>query len=299
MSYLVEGQTVSKRTTFLSLLCVVGLWSAAQPAIAQALVPRVVQLDAEKLEQQGLGLAQEAAQLAQFQQVELALPRAQLATQLAPGNAQIWSLLGSLYLQQERWDDGISALQRARSLDSQNEAILFALGSAYFRKEDYNRSIQYLQAGLRVNGEVPGALFDLGNAYYMLEQYDQAIAEYSKAVDIEATFWPAVNNIGLALYEKGDVDGAVRQWQNAVSIDNSQPEPQLAMAVALYARGDTEQALLLGETALRLDNRYADIEFLRQNLWGDRLLGQAQTFLQLPRIQDTLAQINSTPRGDN
>jgi Flp pilus assembly protein TadD len=92
---LVDG-LVLKRTSFLFLLVVASLWSVTRPANAQALVPYLPQLDSEQLEQQGLSLAQEAAQLAQFQQYGLALSRAQLASQLLPDNADVWALLGSL-----------------------------------------------------------------------------------------------------------------------------------------------------------------------------------------------------------
>ncbi|MER3590021.1 MAG: cytochrome c biogenesis factor, partial [Mastigocladus sp. ERB_26_1] len=73
-----------KRIGLISLIVVCSLWSLPKAAHAQALIPHTLQLDAAKLEQQGLSLAQEAAQLAQFQQYEMAMPRARLASQLAP-----------------------------------------------------------------------------------------------------------------------------------------------------------------------------------------------------------------------
>jgi hypothetical protein len=67
------------------------------------------------------------------------------------------------------------------------------------------------------------------------------------------------------------------------------------MAVALYAKGDREQGLSLGEAAIRLDSRYADVKFLQENLWGDRLLTETKKFLQTPRIQETIAQNQDEP----
>jgi hypothetical protein len=62
------------------------------------------------------------------------------------------------------------------------------------------------------------------------------------------------------------------------------------MAVALYTKGDRQQSLTLGEAALKTDGRYGDLEFLKQNLWGDRLLNDTKNFLQAPRIQAALQQ---------
>jgi tetratricopeptide (TPR) repeat protein len=152
-----------------------------------------------------------------------------------------------------------------------------------------------LQAGLKIKPDVPEALFDLGNAYYKLKRFPDAIAQYQKAVAKEKKFWPAINNIGLVKYEMGDIDGALGHWRSASSLDKEAAEPRLAMAVALYAKGDREQGLSLGEAAIRLDSRYADVKFLQENLWGDRLLTETKKFLQTPRIQETIAQNQDEP----
>ncbi|PZV12196.1 MAG: cytochrome c biogenesis factor [Leptolyngbya sp.] len=272
---------------------IMGLWGSAQPSSAQALIPHTLRLDTAKLEQQGLGLAQEASQLAQFQQYELALQRAKLATQLAPKSPEVWSLLGGLYLQTNALDQGITSLKKSQSLNGsgKNSAVLFALGSAYFQKGNYLTAVDYLKQGLKVKPNVPGALFDLGNAYLMLKRYPEAIAQYEQAVIQDKTFWPAINNIGLIKYEVGDGDAALKQWQTAADLDPKAAEPRLAIASALYSKGKRDQGLSSGDAAIRLDSRYADLKFLKENLWGERLLTDTRKLLETPQIQATLAQI--------
>ena len=294
-----RGYTVpTYRKPWFYFLLVIGIWSIAKPVFGQALVPHTLQLDSVQLEQQGVNLAQEAAQLAQFQQYEVALSRARLATQLAPKNYQAWFLLGGLYLQTEQADKGVAALEKARSLKPDEPAILFALGSAHFQQEKYEQAIAVLQEGLKLKPDAPEALFDLGNAYYKLNKFSEAIAQYQKAVEKDAKFWPAINNIGLIKYEQGDVQGAIRQWQAALAVEKDAAEPKLAIAVALYNKGDREQGLAMGESALQSDDRYADIEFLKENLWGDRLLKDTQKLLETPRIRSTLAQTQSQPERE-
>lgn len=284
------------RNSWLSFLILFGIWGVASPARGQALVPHTLQINSAQLEQQGLSLAQEAAQLAQFQQFELALPRARLATQLAPKSYQSWFLLGGLYLQTNKFGEAIAALQKARSLDPKNASILFTLGSAHFQQEKYDTAVQNLQAGLKLKPNDPQGLFDLGNAYYKLGRLPDAIAQYNKAVSQGSwEKWPAINNIGLIKYEQGDVNGAIKQWQAALAIEKQAAEPQLAMAVALYNKGDRERGLKMGEAALRIDSRYGDLEFLKENLWGNRLLSDTKKFLQTPRIQTTLQEWQNQP----
>jgi hypothetical protein len=62
----------------------------------------------------------------------------------------------------------------------------------------------------------------------------------------------------------------------------------LALGVALYTKGDRQQGLAMGEAALRIDQRYGELDFLKQNLWGERLLSDTKKFLELPRIQAAL-----------
>ncbi|MFM2062770.1 MAG: hypothetical protein RLZZ507_2440 [Cyanobacteriota bacterium] len=283
-----RGGSVPKHLRLISLLVVCGLWNMPSSVHAQALIPYTVQIDAAKLEQQGLSLAQQAAQLAQFQQIDSALPRARLATQLAPKNDKVWLLLGGLHLQTKEFDAAIAALTKAQTLNPKNPDILFALGSANFQRENFQASAAHYQAGLKLKPNDPEGLFDLGNAYYMLGRLPEAIAQYNQAVSQDKKFWPAINNIGLIKYEQGDVQGAIKQWQDAVAIDKKAAEPLLALAVALYTKGDIQQGLAMGEAAIRIDQRYADLDFLKQNLWGTRLLLDTKKFLELPRMQSAL-----------
>ncbi|HEY9667313.1 MAG TPA: tetratricopeptide repeat protein, partial [Coleofasciculaceae cyanobacterium] len=171
-----------KRISLFSIVVLLGLLSVQAPVAGQALVPYTLQLDSKQLEQQGLNLAQEAVQLLRFQQYELALPRAELAAQLAPKKYQTWFILGSLYVQTKELDKGIKALQQAKSLEPKEAGIFFTLGSARFQKGEYNAAIAELEKGLAIKSDVPEALFDLGNSYYMLKQYPKAVAQYEKAV---------------------------------------------------------------------------------------------------------------------
>jgi tetratricopeptide (TPR) repeat protein len=266
MQLLFQGSMVQKRSLFVTLLMIFGLWTVAPPAKGQGLLPHTLQLDREDLEMQGVRLAQQAAQLAQFQQYDLALARANLATQLAPREERTWEVLAG---------------------------ILFSIGTTNFQQQNYEGAVENLKAGLKIRPDIPIALFELGNAYYKLDRISQAIAEYEKAIAADQTFWPALNNIGLIEYEAGNVKAALSKWQSVVDMDPTAAEPQMAIAVVLYFQGDLEQAYAIAETALRLDPRYADIPFLRENLWGDRLLADTQKFLNTPQMQATLAQIEN------
>ncbi|MBD2326371.1 tetratricopeptide repeat protein [Alkalinema sp. FACHB-956] len=284
-----------KRIALLFTILLLNSGIARRPAIAY-LVPHLPHLDDRQLEREGNDLLGESIQLAQLQQFDLAITRAKLATQLIPKNPDVWSVLGGLYLADNKTDLSIAALQKAKALEPKESAIWFRLGNAYFQKKDYPKAIESLQSGLALKPNVPGALFDLGNAYLMSGKKNEAIATYEKAYAQDKKFWYPLNNIGLIKYEIGDVKEAIRLWKLSVAAatDSTGAEPKLALAVATYQTGDQDQGLKLGEAAVKLDSRYSDIKFLKENLWGDRLIAATQEFLELPRIKAAISQSKST-----
>ena len=283
-----------------SLMACAGISSISLPAGGQAVLPYVPELDSEKLELQGLQLLQDAVQLIRFQQYDLAFPRAELASQLAPESYDVWFILGSLYIQQEKIDKGIEVLEKAESLAPEQAGVLFRLGSAYFQKGDYETAREKLEAGLEIEQNSPDALFDLGNTYLKLAKFDDAIDAYEEAFAQEATFWPALNNVGLVEYEQGDRSGAIARWESVIEVDGQQAEPQLALAVALFTEGEVDKGIKLGKAALELDSRYADIKFLEENLWGEQLIEDTRKFLSTPQIQEVVSNYEqSTPEESN
>ena len=60
----------------------------------------------------------------------------------------------------------------------------------------------------------------------------------------------------------------------------------LAMAVALFTQGKQAEAYTTAEKAISLDSRYANIQYLKDNLWGDKLLNDTRKLIQTPRVRD-------------
>jgi len=52
------------------------------------------------------------------------------------------------------------------------------------------------------------------------------------------------------------------------------------MAVGLYHQGKKQEGIELGIKALKIDNSYGDLEFLKENLWGDKLLTDTTKFFE-------------------
>ncbi len=158
-SQLVRVIPVRYRIWLLAILASVSV--GASPIRAQALLPHTTRINFGNLEEQALNLAREAAQLAQFEQYELALPRARLAVQLAPKAFQTQGILGSIYLRKERYDEAIASLTLAHQLKKDEPTILFSLGAAYLRNKNYPEAISNLKQGLTIDPKAATAMFGI------------------------------------------------------------------------------------------------------------------------------------------
>ncbi|NJN73726.1 MAG: tetratricopeptide repeat protein [Limnothrix sp. RL_2_0] len=270
---------------FVALGACVSVLCAGTPVRSQAVLPLVHELNQDQLEQQGMMLIEDAIQLSRFQQYEWAIPRAKLATQLVPTRFESWYILGTLLVQEEEYAEGIRVLNRAKKLESKESGIYSILGAAYFQSGDYAKAIPELETALGLGDDSIEVLFDLGNAQFKLERYDAAIATYKRSIKLRDDFWPAINNVGLIQFEQGDISGAIESWEKAIAIDPTAAEPMLAVAVATYVQGDTTKGLELAREALILDSRYADLEFLDENLWGEDLLKATETIFATPTLE--------------
>ncbi|MFM6622018.1 MAG: tetratricopeptide repeat protein, partial [Dolichospermum sp.] len=168
---------------------------------------------------------------------------------------------------QKTLNDAVKELQK----------ICNELGDKQGAIDDYTQAI-------KINPNLALAYSNRGIVYHQQGNYIAAISEYNQAIAKDANSLAAVNNIGLIKYEQGDKETAIKQWQKAMKIDNKSAEPILALAVALYTKGEQQQAYQLAETALKLDKNFADTNFLKKNLWGDKIIADAQKLLStLPR----------------
>ena len=170
-------------------------------------------------------------------------------------------------------------------------AVAYALrGLNYQRRGNNQAAVADFNSAARIDPNNAVASMVRGFTYHLQGDYQGALAAYEKAIALDAKLFPAVNNIGFVKYELGDVEGAIRQFQAAIAINSQSAEPQLAQAVALYTKGDSERGLAMAEAAIRLDNRFADVKFLKKNLWGDRILADTQKLLQNPRMRSLSSQ---------
>ncbi|MFM2061809.1 MAG: hypothetical protein RLZZ507_1479 [Cyanobacteriota bacterium] len=161
------------------------------------------------------------------------------------------------------------------------------LGYTYEKLGNYQDAIAAYTEAIKINPKSPEGYSGRVRAYQEQGKYAEAIADYTTIIKIDPNNFSAYINIGLIKYEQGDKPAALKQWQEAFNINNKAAEPLtlMGMAIIFYLQGEQEKGLNMAETAVRLDKNFANVEFLKQNLWGERLVADAQKLISHPRIQ--------------
>ncbi|MFM6266822.1 MAG: tetratricopeptide repeat protein, partial [Dolichospermum sp.] len=219
----------------------------------------------------------------ELNQLDKALVAINAAIRLEPNNPNLYNQKYLVLSNLKKYKEAAAAINKAIEL-SPRAAFYYNRGIVRNDLGDKQGAIDDYTQAIKINPNLALAYSNRGIVYHQQGNYIAAISEYNQAIAKDANSLAAVNNIGLIKYEQGDKETAIKQWQKAMKIDNKSAEPILALAVALYTKGEQQQAYQLAETALKLDKNFADTNFLKKNLWGDKIIADAQKLLStLPR----------------
>jgi tetratricopeptide (TPR) repeat protein/S1-C subfamily serine protease len=202
-----------------------------------------------------------------------------------PDNADAYLIRGNVYMESKNYQAAIADFSQVIKLEPDNALTYVLRGNVRFELKDYQAAIGDYSQAIKLQPDNANAYFSRGVVYQKQGNDRAALADYNQAIAKDGKSAPAIINIGYIKYENGDVKGAIQQWEKAVQINGSLAEPQMALAVAFYAKGEQQKALKMAQAALSLDKSWADVEVLKENLWGTRLIAEAQKFLSNPTIQ--------------
>jgi tetratricopeptide (TPR) repeat protein/S1-C subfamily serine protease len=202
-----------------------------------------------------------------------------------------YTLRSHIYRELKKWDLALADYTQVIELNPNLAQGYIWRGVVYVNQKKWDLALADFNQAIAINPNLAQAYYNRGVVYHSQQNYTAALAEYNQALSKDKNNLPAINNIGLIKYEQGDKTTAIKQWEEAIKVNNKVAEPILALAVALYTQGQQEKAYELATTVLNLDKTFADVEVLRKNLWGDKIISDAQKLLSTPTIKTLLSQI--------
>ncbi|MBI2861564.1 MAG: tetratricopeptide repeat protein [Chloroflexi bacterium] len=178
----------------------------------------------------------------------------------APDNPRYYLAMGYAYSVQERWDDAISAFERAIALDPSNYEAYFRIGVVWrYGRQDLEQALPWFERAYRWNPRHLWTLLEIGGVYHGWGDLDAAAKWYARAAEVEPRSGRPLALLGLLATQRGAPQEAVPLLQRAVEKSDQDPDAYLWLGQAYRQVGNLDQAEQALRAAMALAPARADL----------------------------------------
>jgi tetratricopeptide (TPR) repeat protein len=168
-----------------------------------------------------------ARSFVQTGEYQIAIPLLFEVTKEKTDYRDAWLILGVAYLNIEKYQDAIEALERAKTLDPEKPETLFYLGLSYYSINDFNKAQLNLNSA-KENGYQPEIQIDqkLAEIYLQLQNFHKSAESYEQVIalnDNDVNYF--VKPIWIYLEKTAQPDKALKLAEKAVK-----DHPKVAMS---------------------------------------------------------------------
>ena len=200
----------------------------------------------------GNALASRQRKAAAAQNRDESLRHARLATMALPKVGTSFNNLGAALDDKGRFDDAITALNKALQLKPDFPEALYNLGNVLAHKPQFDEAIAAYHKALQLKPDFPQALSNLGSALFRKGQFDEAIAAYHKALRLKPHDPQALTNLGSALYRQVRFEEGSGAINKALQLKPDNPEALNNLGSALARKDRFDEAIAAFHKALQL-----------------------------------------------
>jgi protein O-GlcNAc transferase len=143
-----------------------------------------------------------------------------------PAHADAAGLLGTLYAQQDRYDEAAQLMGLSLRINPQQPAVLNNRGILLSLLKRYDEALISVEAAIALRGDFAEAHYNRGNALQELGRYDEAVASFDRAVALQPNYTDAWVNRGNALHALRRFDEALASYDRALTLDPQNPYAQ-------------------------------------------------------------------------
>ena len=206
---------------------------------------------------QAVGLYVDAMTLAETDKTDEAVVKLNQAVKKDPGFAVAYSLLGDIYMHQQKFGESAKALEKATELNPWSIDDFQNLGKVYRLMNDYASAAKAYTKACEIDPQSPLSHRAAAEAYYKMEDYDKALefgqtAETLDPVDVEIQ-----KLLGDIYTARKDDEMAIDVYKRAIELNGNDPDIMLSLSVAYLRAGMYQAASELLNTVVSLDPQNA------------------------------------------
>jgi predicted O-linked N-acetylglucosamine transferase (SPINDLY family) len=136
-------------------------------------------------------------------------------------NFQLINLLGVISLQQKNFNDAITQINKAISLNPSHHALYNNLGVAYKETEKYESAIENFKRAIEIKPNYAEAYNNLGIIFKKKYQYNEAYNNYQKAIELNPNYAESYNNLGLLYGDTKRYKEAIINFSKAIELNKN------------------------------------------------------------------------------
>lgn len=164
-------------------------------------------------------------------------------TQFMPRDGISWDYLGLSLIEQGRYAEAYTALQKAIALLPNNPHVLCNLGNALISLERCGEAVPVLKKAISLAPNMVVAYNNLGNALRFIGDPKGAIESISTAIKIDPSIAYLYNNVGLAYRENGMCAVAIENYHKALELQPDLIQVYPNLIDALRQNGQVQDAI--------------------------------------------------------
>ena len=178
---------------------------------------------------------EKATQALQNHDLDGGIAHLKKAIELHDQYPQAYTMLGTAYTQQKKWQDAKGALQKAIQQDPNEADAYFQLGATLNQEKDYAGAEKALRQGFQLVPEpaegAAAAHYELAFASFSLGHWQDAEPQVAKTMATQPEFALAHWLMAQIMLKKGDGQGAINEFQTYLKLDPNGPAAASVRAV--------------------------------------------------------------------
>ncbi|WP_051469960.1 tetratricopeptide repeat protein [Fischerella sp. PCC 9605] len=195
--------------------------------------------------------------------------------------------LGWTYHNLGKYEEAISTYNRAIEIDSNSQftsTIFSNLGMVYHDLGQHSEAISAFNQALEIDSKHSKTYNNLGYLYRNLEQWEDAVKAFHCAIEINPQYSNAYRNLGMVYLIRGDVTQAEKEFTTAIQIDPLYGNGVLSMGLLQAVRGNLQEARVTWKKGLELYGEHAQRERLFRTLYVIAMEHSEQGIANLQQI---------------
>jgi tetratricopeptide (TPR) repeat protein len=175
-----------------------------------------------------------------------------------PDSSVAQNNLGSLYLDQGKYDAAILHLQKSADLKPTYADPRINLGLVYLELNRLPEAQAELEHALRLDPRSAKAYLNMGVVQEKRGNIEGAFQSYQSSVDYDPDLSISRHNLGVGYYRKKQLDKALEVFHETIRRDPMMPETHHNIGVVLTETGRNAEAISYFKQAIALDPLYVE-----------------------------------------